>query len=189
MTCLTETEKEPMFLDIGASSLLPGSFPIEIGLAWISDVEIGSGARLIKPALHWDMSSWSPDSEAVHGISRQELDRKGLPPEEVAQWLLDEVGRASVVVSDAPSYDQRWLDLLLATIGQRGAVRLIDFDALVATAGLEKLQRIYLELDRRDIPHRAAPDAERLAWAYVIGMDHPMLARRKEHGEQGWEGG
>ena len=91
MTCFSETKKKPIFLDIEASSLLPDSFPIEIGLAWISDLDIGSSAKLIEPAPHWDMSTWSLDSEVVHGISRRELRCKGLPPEEVAQWLL---GRA-----------------------------------------------------------------------------------------------
>lgn len=176
--------KKPIFLDIEASSLLPDSFPIEIGFAWISDRNIRSGAELIKPVPQWDMSTWLPKSEAVHGISRQELDRSGLPPEKVAQWILDGIGDASAVVSDAPSYDQRWLDMLLETIGRKGAVRLTDFDALVATAGLDKLQRIYGELDRRDIPHRAAADAERLAWAYAIGTNHPMLTRRKAHEER-----
>lgn len=179
-----ETEKELIFLDIEASSLLPGSFPIEVGLAWISDLDIGSDARLIKPEPQWDTSTWLPESEAVHGISKQQLDHKGQAPELVAQWVLDSVGEASAVVSDAPSHDQRWLDLLLATIGKKNVVQLVDFDVLVATMGLDKLQRIYRELDRRDIPHRAAADAERLAWAYAIGTSHPMLSRRTAHEER-----
>lgn len=172
-----------LFLDIEASSLRRGSFPIEVGVAWISIVDIGSRAELIKPAPNWNRSSWSPESEAVHGISRRELASRGRPAEEVAEWLLNEIKRSDTVISDAASYDQRWLDLLLATVGAKGAVRLVDFDAFVASVGLNKLKRIYAELDQREIPHRAAADAERLAWAYVIGSDHRLLARRKERDE------
>ena len=183
MNSSVETAGNLLFLDIEASSLRRGSFPIEVGVAWISIVDIGSRAELIKPAPHWNRSSWSPESEAVHGISRGVLASKGRPAEEVAEWLLNEIKRSDTVISDAPSYDQGWLDLLLATVGAKGDVRLVDFDEFVATVGLSKLKRIYAELDQRDIPHRAAADAERLAWAYVIGTDHRMLARRKARDE------
>lgn len=83
MNSSDENAENLLFLDIEASGLRRGSFPIEVGVAWLSIVDIGSRAELIEPAPHWNRSSWSPDSEAVHGISRGVLACRGRPAEEV----------------------------------------------------------------------------------------------------------
>ncbi len=60
-----------IIVDLEASSLLPGTFPIEV--AWV--FEDGSGeAHLIRPVAEWldparDNPGWSAQGEKIHGIS------------------------------------------------------------------------------------------------------------------------
>lgn len=101
------------FLDFEASSLSPDSVPIEI--AWAD--ESGQGeSYLIRPEPGW--TDWSFASESLHGISRDDLSREGRSAGEVARRVLQVLGRLdAVVVSDAPGFDQAWLDELLVAAG------------------------------------------------------------------------
>ena len=102
-----------MFIDVEASSLGFDSFPTEI--AWVGE----SGAAesyLIRPEPGWD--DWSSLSEAVTGISREMLARDGLPASIVATRTAAALLSPGVVcVSDAPGYDLRWINRLLAAGG------------------------------------------------------------------------
>lgn len=102
-----------LFIDFEASGLNKNSWPIELGMGWRNE----SGAwtiesRLIRPHDTWSMDFWEPEAEAVHGISRAELDDAPTAAE-VAQWYL-EMATDRTVISDFPDYDGRWADLLLA---------------------------------------------------------------------------
>ncbi len=69
-------------LDIEASGFGRGSYPIEVGFV---DAQGGAFCSLIRPEpdwLHWDASA-----EALHGISREALQRHGRPPAWVADQL------------------------------------------------------------------------------------------------------
>lgn len=77
-----------------------------------------------------------------------------------------------VAVSDAPGYDGRWLTMLLRTIDPEPAVEIVDFYQLVAvTYDYDRVRRVYRALDVLPIPHRAAPDAERLLRAFISGAE------------------
>lgn len=54
-----------IFLDIEASGLGSGSFPVEI--AWVSEGG-AEESHLIRPAPGW--TQWSRRAEALHGITR-----------------------------------------------------------------------------------------------------------------------
>lgn len=73
-----------VFLDIEASSLDSGSFPIEI--AWVDVTGCGE-AYLISPRFNWN--GWSAASEKLHGISRSMLDIEGTPAITVSQLVYD----------------------------------------------------------------------------------------------------
>jgi hypothetical protein len=60
------------FVDLEASSLMAGSFPIEVG--WIS-ADGRSECHLIRPVPAWD--DWSSKSECLHGIAREHLEARG----------------------------------------------------------------------------------------------------------------
>jgi hypothetical protein len=100
-----------LFLDIEASSLHLGSHPIEV--AWVRE-DGQSEAYLIRPAPEWD--DWSPESQRVHGISREMLARDGKPHGWVAQRASDAL-RGVTVLSDAPGFDAAWLGRLLEAAG------------------------------------------------------------------------
>ncbi|EPE95116.1 3'-5' exonuclease [Rhizobium grahamii] len=96
-----------VFLDFEASSLGKDSFPIEV--AWVFQ-DGRSRSFLIRPAPDW--TDWSPDAEAIHGISRDQLDRNGTAAEVVARHMMKELAGNDLYAS-APSWDGKWLSVLL----------------------------------------------------------------------------
>ncbi len=103
----------PYIIDIEASGLGNGSYPIEVGLA----LEPGDRfCSLIKPTGSW--THWDEQAEAIHRISRDILLAHGRPVIDVAlelNRLLD--GR--VVYSDAWGVDNTWVIELFAAAGIR----------------------------------------------------------------------
>lgn len=157
-----------MFLDFEASSLAPDSWPIEVGLAWVTDGRVEVRSSLIKPELDWSMRAWSRVSARVHGVALDEL-RRAPPASEVARWVAGIVGDATLV-SDAPEWDLRWLTCLCETAEGVRVPRVRDFDALVAwELTLAQATRVHAALDQLPAPHRAGPDAARLARAWLAG--------------------
>lgn len=157
------------FLDLEASGLASGSWPIEIGFARIAlDGAIVSVSQLIRPDPGWSEDHWSSQSAGVHGIPRRALDAAPTA-RDVAQWAMDQMA-GRIAVSDAPSYDGRWLTMLLRIVDPEPLVRMVDFNHLVAmTYDYEGVRRVYQTLDALPVPHRAAADAERLARAFIAG--------------------
>jgi hypothetical protein len=110
-----------VFLDFEASSLGADSYPIEVG--WV--MEDGSAEdHLIRPAAAW--TDWDPTAEAIHGLSREVLLARGEPHEDVARRMM-QVLTAHEVFASAPSWDGKWLSVLLRAAGYpRHALRLRD---------------------------------------------------------------
>ena len=118
-----------VFLDFEASSLLPGSFPIEV--AWV--LADGTGeSHLIKPTDGWldparGNPGWSAESERVHGIPLSTLMEQGNPAEEVAaraEAVLSSI--QGLACSDGPSHDAYWLQRLYEAGGIRHDASLVD---------------------------------------------------------------
>ena len=180
------------FIDFEASGLGAYSHPIEVG--WC--LEEGAGeAHLIRPAEGW--TDWSIASESVHGISRETLAREGQPAPAVARRLLQALPPGEVrVFSDAPAWDQEWLDALLRELPcEAGAPRrivLLDVQEAYGLACRPLLDLVpewhprreerrretgrlaarlaaevaEAETRRPRIRHRAGPDAEGLRWTW-----------------------
>jgi hypothetical protein len=156
-------ERPLLFLDFEASSLTPGSWPVEIGYAWIEAGRVRSRATLIAPRTDWSMDDWSEVSARVHGIPLAAI-RAGAPADVVA----GETDRFAEfeVVSENPAWEQRWLDRLRA--GRRPRIEVRPIRAALrerlddAAAGA-----VVQALFRSAAPHRAGPDAERLARAWL----------------------
>lgn len=114
-----------VFLDFEASSLSDTSYPIEVGWVWEDGRE---EEFLIAPAPTW--SDWDARSEAIHGITRTELERDGQPHDTVARHMVETLAGHDLRVS-APSWDGKWLSTLLRAAGlPRHALRLADSDEL-----------------------------------------------------------
>ena len=151
-----------LFLDFEASALTPGSWPVEIGWARIEDGRVSVRAEIIAPRPDWSMADWSEVSARVHGIPLAAI-RAGRPADDIAAET--DAFAGCEIVSDNPAWDQRWLDRLRAG-RPRLAVR--PFAAALRErlddAQANALARTLL---RAPAPHRAGPDAERLARAWL----------------------
>jgi hypothetical protein len=161
---------EVLFLDIEASGLGSASFPIEIG--WVLDDEAEPESFLIRPHETWDFGTgWSAHSAALHGIAPALLEAEGLSVDE-ACTRLDQATHRRLVVSDAPQHDDWWLDCLYAAAGREKPWAVGDverlYGGLAQEAGLDSAEAARLLTRIEQIyphPHRAGPDALRLAKA------------------------
>lgn len=99
-------------IDVEASGLHVESYPIEIAILLGGVVH----SWLIKPAPQWQY--WCPRAEAIHGISRTELNHKGLDLKSVANELnalmKDNTG---ILYSDADRWDDDWINTLYTQTG------------------------------------------------------------------------
>jgi hypothetical protein len=135
-----------LFFDAEASSLRKLGFPIEVG--WCNAGGLRE-AHLIRPASDW--TEWSPASERIHGISREQLAAEGEPVELVtrrAATALSKEGHA--VLSDAVHYDQIWLDRLLAADGGGIPVHLLDMWRTLGCRAVDRLRAA--RVSDRDMP-------------------------------------
>lgn len=176
--------QDVMFIDFEASGLADGSWPIEVGLSWIDKAgRAHSWASLICPAVAWSASLWADQSAAVHGIARADLDAAPTAAEVAREVMRRSEGMR--LVSDAPEFDQRWLDMLL-TFGATGERLIEDFDEVTLTRFDETtLDWIYEALARMPVPHRAGPDSLRMAEAWLRGKKRALgSVFRPEHGAQ-----
>ncbi|MEO7692247.1 MAG: hypothetical protein ABIS51_23380 [Sphingomonas sp.] len=153
-------------LDIEASALGYGSYPIEVGLALIQGTRlpIRTWSALIRPTQQWrEAGVWSSESAVVHNIPFDLLEQEGRPASEICSWLNALLGRAAIVVTDAPLYDQDWLDALFRAGDCDQLFTLLDFDALTGGFNPDQYRRFVNLLERERVRHRAGPDALRLA--------------------------
>lgn len=163
---LNRSDRRVAILDIEASALETGSFPIEVGIALVQSPSdpIGVGAKLIQPDNAWlESGVWSKSSEAVHGLSLERIKREGEAVEDVCDWLNGFLGANTIVASDAPRYDQDWLDTLFAAAKREQMFRIFDFEVLTRDFGVDQHGHLSYLLRQSRAPHRAAADAWRLA--------------------------
>jgi hypothetical protein len=88
------------------------SFPIEVG---VSDLAGRTQAWLIRPHPVWHGWEWTAEAEGLHGLSRRQVEREGLPAAVVLQNLAAAV-RGHAVVADS-DLDARWLRTLALAAG------------------------------------------------------------------------
>jgi hypothetical protein len=149
-----------VFLDFEASSLRKNGFPVEVG--WVFDDGASEG-HLIRPAPGW--SDWDAEAEAIHGLSRDRLEREGMAHEAVARRMIEALSGHDLYAS-APSWDGKWLSLLLRAAGHsRHALRLRDTELAQAEAAAELLDPFLTPGEAagavRDILEEVRADAER----------------------------
>jgi DNA polymerase III epsilon subunit-like protein len=137
------------------------SFPIEVALATI-DGE--SRHWLIRPAPEWEYWDWSPEAEALHGISRDMLENEGHSPAQVLAELAA-AAEGYAVYADA-DLDAFWLETLAEAAGAPVPFGVRYLGELLAELGTTRPQVVEaLAEASRQMPneHTARDDALRLA--------------------------
>ena len=170
-----------VFVDFEASSLKKNGFPVEVG--WVFEDGAAEG-HVIRPAPGW--TDWDASAEAIHHLSREQLERDGAPHDVVAWRMVEALSGHDLFVS-APSWDGKWLSLLLRSAGfPRHTLRLRDTEIAQAESAAEVLDGLLTpgeaagaiaeivaavrnEAERHTPAHRAVDDAEgeRQRWLAV----------------------
>lgn len=121
--------KAVLFVDIEASALEQGSYPIEIG--WAPAGLLECEGFLIKPTHEWLYNGiWSEESGELHGITRKRLLSEGLD-------VLDAVKRLGLAFSekllatDAVQWDSFWLHQLYDAVARPCPFDLKPLDTVV----------------------------------------------------------
>lgn len=134
---------------------------------------------LIRPDKTWPEDAWDAAAEALHGLSRRMLIRKGCEVREVCSKLNQALDGAQVY-SDAPDWDGFWLIRLFSAGGVRQAFSISDYGRLVAPiagARTHELQEKAARLAPRR--HRASDDVAHLQTLYKLAVEScgPRLTR------------
>lgn len=161
-----------MFVDFEACSLADDSWPVEVGVAWLEGERVMMDCSLIRPRPDWPESSWSSESEEIHGIPRSVLD-VAPAADQVARWLAGRVHGRSLV-SDAPEHDGRWLRQLVGDQDWAEVYNLHDalWQAFSADGAIApgKLHRAYHFRRKHKPAHRAGADAAAHAYAWRAAL-------------------
>jgi hypothetical protein len=167
-------------MDVEASGFGPDSYPIEI--AW-SDESGEIQRNLINPKTipHW--TSWSTESEKIHGLERQRLERNGWNPEFVADRLIEDL-QGKIVYTDAPEFDQQWVEQLFRAVNKPMPFHCEHIDELLLST-LRKPQDAIWEVVLR-IEKLKANLAEVRTGKHAAGYDVGYLLQlwRHAHGDQ-----
>lgn len=155
------------------SALTLESFPIEVGIAQVADVDcpVVSWSSLIAPAPEWDMQAqWDPDAQRVHGISPWQL-RDGSDPAYVMRELNRRARDSETVFFDGGRYDAHWLRTLATAAGIEPEFALGDISKLLSQHRTAKVT-FDRELRRSPPLHRAGRDAHRLCCALAQAFEN-----------------
>jgi hypothetical protein len=148
------------FIDVEASGLNEGSFPIEIGWAVLGGT---AGGLLIQPDATWSPDAWDGLAEEQHGISRTALQELGLPAGEVVECVNQLLPAGTLALTDAFEWDSYWVERLFDVATQARRFQLGDFWRSLAIAtdpvGVAAARRLDATIPRA---HRARQDAEHL---------------------------
>jgi hypothetical protein len=103
-----------ILLDVEASGLHPTSYPIEV--AWCRHDLTAGWSTLIRPASDWGRDDWSPAAEAIHGITRAQVEIDGMDMAIAAATLNRDLADQDVL-TDNPETDGRWLWRMFVAAG------------------------------------------------------------------------
>ena len=153
----------PAVLDVEASGLGRGGYPIEVGFV------LGDGSAyctLIRPTPGW--TYWDPAAEAIHGITRDLLVRRGRDVHNVARELNVRLD-GEVVYSDGWGNYFAWLGLLFEEAAILARFRLESLRSLLTDdeAAVWHAAKHAVEAERTSSRHRASADAQVLQLAVL----------------------
>lgn len=155
-------------IDIEASGLHFDSYPIEVAVRLRGQCK----SWMVKPEPSWQY--WCATAESMHGISREELFRDGLPAIEVVNQLNAFLTESDVVLySDVDRWDGDWVDTLYYAVK---VDKPFYVDSIYDVIGSDKADRFDKYFSRlaesgKYRHHRAGDDVEMIYEAYCHVMD------------------
>lgn len=159
----TEQATVPAIIDLEASGFGRGSYPIEVGFA-LENREIYS--FLIKPEQEW--THWSEEAEAIHGISREQLQAEGEDVKTIAIRMNDLL-RGQTLYSDAWSFDSSWIGRMFDSAGIVQRFRIETINKILPPEQIEHWhptkEAVLEELGIK--AHRAANDVQVLQETFL----------------------
>jgi predicted small integral membrane protein len=181
--------REVLYVDIEASSLGEGSFPIEVG--WCVDDDVAPESFLVASAACWNTAiGWSAISQRLHGISLEDLRRDGIAARSAVIRIEAAFGRR-MVVSDNPAFDDYWLSMIYeaACLPKTWTLHSLDevhaFCIAANPIAAIDLVRVFASVDRAyPHPHRAGPDALRMA-KRARALADPVFREARLAGDDG----
>jgi len=99
----------PRFLDIEASSLGRRSYPIEV--AW-SDDDRNIENYLINFHEIDEWTDWNPDSQKIHGITKEQCREDGIHPRWLCNFMSNSIKPNEIIYADGGEFDAFWIDIL-----------------------------------------------------------------------------
>jgi hypothetical protein len=157
-----------VFLDIEASGLGDGCYPIEIGV--VHAAGLTGWSALIRPPKVWrDGGVWDCLAADIHGIGQTQLDTEGWDVMDVAR-ALNETLDGKAVFSDAPEFDRHWIAMLFDETDMEPAFHLRSATMLINRAPALVAVDAPVPVAAAEPPppsrHRARDDALALARAF-----------------------
>ena len=137
------TDLAPTVLDIEASGLGRSSYPIEVGYV-LPDGH--AYCTLVQPEQDW--THWDDSAAALHRITRELLNERGLRAREVATLLNTQLA-GQTVYSDGWANDFTWLNVLYEAAGMSPRFK------------LENLRSLLRRRRGRPMACRQSPDRQR----------------------------
>lgn len=155
-------------MDIEASGFGRGSYPIEVGVS-LSDGHCH--CFLIYPEPEWQ--HWTEEGQKTHGIPRELLLEKGLPPREVALQL-NQILEGKTLYSDAWGQDNSWLMKLYDAAGLWPNYKLESIRAVMNENEAERYHTCFQESEEtlQLTRHRASSDARLIQNAMALLKQH-----------------
>ncbi|MGH1461567.1 MAG: 3'-5' exonuclease [Neptuniibacter sp.] len=145
---------ELICIDLEASGLGAESYPIEV--AWKNDVTGEQDSFLIDPDTAEGWHYWDDYAEAMHGIERKYLNKKGLDIISACKRMNEKL-KDKTLISDAVEFDLFWVTRLFEATGIKPSFRMAGLDRI-----LSKEQRIQFGFlaKAQARRHRALQDVE-----------------------------
>lgn len=155
--------KDIGIIDIEASGLHFDSYPIEIAVRLRDQCK----SWLIKPEPEWQY--WCTTAERIHGISREQLFRDGLPAAEVVKQLNAFLAESDTTLySDAHRWDGDWVDTLYYAVKAQKPFYVDSIYNVIGNYKSEQFNNYFAQLAQsgKYQHHRAADDVQMIHEAY-----------------------
>jgi hypothetical protein len=139
MVDIDTIKKQTALIDVKASGLMSGSFPVEIGWLVFEPGPFGYRDKIetyvVKPDAAWNQNHWDEVAECMHGLSIHDLKRFGHDVLSVAAHLQHFMEKR-VVFTDAVEHDTLWLDMLHKAAKRPRTYEILSLTRLQRLVGL-----------------------------------------------------